>query len=73
MRTSKPLSRKVHIDEKEWSYFVGKDNVKIRNPTCTKSFVVTMQQLGIENLEPWGVVRDPVTPQIVKDYIIKNL
>ena len=73
-RKPKPLSRKIHINGRVWTYFVGKSHVKIRNPECSCDWVASMyRDLGIELPDAWDMKRQPVTPAIVKDFIIKRL
>ena len=68
--------KKIHIDGNEWTYTIGRQNIKIRSP-FNKSFVVGIHDLfgvypdEIERAKRKGSPYE-ILPSVVKDHIIKN-
>jgi len=74
---SKPLKRKIHLPSGVWTYVIGQKSVKIRNPECTKSYVVDFSK--ISGLDWEAIDHDMwkgnfcITPSQIQDYVTKEL
>jgi len=62
--------RKLHIDEQEWQYHVGGWYVPIKGPN-NESFKPTMRDFFGDFDVNDEKIRFAVTPEMVKDYILK--
>ena len=67
--------RRVHVDSETWLYFVGKQNVSIRNPLGSRRAFPLAEVLGlsvpsIQTMQEEGSLQ--ITPQQVKDFISKK-
>lgn len=73
----KPYARRIHIKNKVWTYKIGKSNVCVCNPACTKRWYVGFDKItGMD----WPTIERGqwkrwfhIEPSMVRNWIVKTI